>query len=56
MEHFEHKKVFKCYYLLVDHRAREKGISKYGTFDRLYRGIIDIIKVKKIIKENRRNI
>ena len=45
---------YKCYYLLVDHRVREKGISNYGTFDRLYRGIIDIIKVRKIIKEKKR--
>ena len=28
------------------------GYSKYGTIDRLYRGITDIIKVKKIIKEH----
>ena len=31
--------------------SRIKGYSKYRTLDRLYRGIIDIIKVKKIIKE-----
>ncbi len=42
---------YECHYMFVDHRAREKGISKYGTFDRLYRGIIDILKVRKIIKE-----
>jgi dolichol-phosphate mannosyltransferase len=42
---------FECYYIYVDHRAREKGISKYGTIDRLYKGIIDIIKVRKIIKD-----
>lgn len=47
---------YKCFYLLVDHRARENGISKYGTFGRLFRGIIDIIKVKKIIKEKKRNL
>ena len=45
---------YKCFYLFVDHRIREKGFSNYGTFDRLYRGIIDIIKVRKIIKEKRR--
>jgi dolichol-phosphate mannosyltransferase len=44
---------YKCYYVHVDHRAREKGFSKYGTFDRLYRGVIDIIKVKKIIKNHK---
>jgi len=42
---------FKCYYITVDHRAREKGVSKYGTFDRLYKGFFDIIKVKKIIND-----
>ncbi len=41
----------ECYYMPVDHRAREKGISKYGTIDRLYKGIFDIIKVKRIIKD-----
>lgn len=41
---------FKCHYIDVDHRARKKGVSKYGTIDRLYRGVIDIIKVRKIIK------
>ncbi len=33
----------------VDHRKRLFGKSKYGTTKRLLRGIIDIIKVKKII-------
>ena len=42
---------FKCYFINVDHRARENGISKYGTIDRLYKGIIDILKVRKIIKD-----
>lgn len=44
---------YQCHYVFVDHRAREKGISKYGTFDRLYRGIIDIIKVIEIIKNHK---
>ncbi len=44
---------YDVYYLLVDHRKREKGKSNYGTFDRLYRGIVDIYKVRKIIKEFR---
>ena len=34
----------------VDHRPRISGVSKYRTIDRLYKGIIDIIRVKKIIK------
>lgn len=38
------------YYIDVDHRPREKGSSKYGTIERLYRGIFDIIRVMKIIK------
>ena len=42
-----------CYFIEVDHRAREMGVSKYGTIDRLYKGIIDIIKVRKIIKNYR---
>ena len=35
----------------VDHRPRIKGISKYGTFGRLIRGIIDLIRVKNIINQ-----
>jgi len=42
---------YKTFFTVVDHRPRVKGYSKYRTLDRLYRGIIDIIKVKKIIKE-----
>jgi len=42
---------YKTFFTAVDHRPRIKGYSKYRTLDRLYRGIIDIIKVKKIIKE-----
>ncbi len=43
---------YKTYFINVDHRPRKKGKSNYGTIDRLYRGIIDIIKVRKIIKKN----
>ena len=46
----------ECFYINVDHRVREKGVSKYGTIDRLYKGIIDIIKVRKILKEYKRHI
>ena len=42
---------YKTFFTAVDHRPRIKGYSKYRILDRLYRGIIDIIKVKKIIKE-----
>jgi len=34
----------------VDHRYRKFGISKYGTIDRLYKGIIDMFFVIRIIK------
>ena len=34
----------------VDHRKRNKGVSKYGVYNRVFRGIIDIIKVLNIIK------
>ncbi len=39
----------KVKYIDVNHRRRVSGISKYGTFDRLYKGIKDLIKVKKLI-------
>ena len=41
---------FGTLFIDVDHRTRKFGISKYGTIDRLFRGIRDIIKVKRIIK------
>jgi len=41
------------FFMNVDHRLRISGISKYGTLDRLYKGIIDIIRVKKIIRTYR---
>ena len=44
---------YKTFFLEVDHRKRKKGFSKYGTFDRLYKGIIDIRKVINILKENK---
>ncbi len=40
----------KTFFIPVDHRARLFGKSNYGTFGRLYRGIIDIIRVLKILK------
>ena len=39
------------YFVDVDHRKRLYGKSKYGTFKRLFRGIIDIMKVIKIIRK-----
>lgn len=41
----------KIKYVNVDHRYREFGRSKYGTIDRLLRGIRDIIKVAILIKK-----
>lgn len=48
----------KTFFLNVNHRARIAGVSKYGTFNRLYKGVIDIIRVKNIIKnyQNQKNI
>ena len=40
---------YETFFIEVDHRARLKGQSKYGTFDRLIKGIIDLVRVKKII-------
>jgi len=39
----------------VDHRHRVYGYSKYGTFGRLFKGVNDLIRVAKIIKEFKRN-
>ena len=36
-------------YIPVDHRPRLKGKSKYGTFDRLFKGVIDLYKVYRLI-------
>jgi len=49
--------LFKAYkqktvFVEVNHLHREFGYSKYGTFDRIVNGIINIYKVKKIIKKN----
>lgn len=41
----------KVAYVYVSHRKRLYGKSKYDNFKRLYRGIIDMIKVKKQIKK-----
>ena len=45
----------KTKFINVDHRMRKYGKSKYGTFKRLLKGIIDLIKVVKIIKKFKRN-
>ncbi len=40
----------KTIYVNVGHRPRLKGVSKYGIYKRLYNGLRDLYKVKKIIK------
>tara|TARA_B100000579_G_scaffold407491_1_gene394787 strand:+ start:418 stop:1104 length:687 start_codon:yes stop_codon:yes gene_type:complete len=42
---------YKTLFIEVNHRPRLKGSTKYGTIIRLIRGIIDIIRVKKMIKK-----
>ena len=46
---FGHKTTFYN----VDHRERKFGYSKYGTLDRLFRGVRDIFVVLKIIKNKK---
>ena len=41
---------YKTVFIDVNHRSRKFGMSKYGTMNRLFRGIRDIIKVNKILK------
>ncbi len=43
---------YEVRYVNVNHRPRLKGISKYGTKDRLTKGIIDLIRVRKILNKN----
>ena len=38
------------FFVNVSHRHRIAGISKYGTINRLIKGIIDIVRVRKILK------
>ena len=42
---------YKTKFVNVNHRKRKKGYSKYGTFDRLTKGIIDLIKVKRMLNK-----
>ena len=43
---------YKTFFVMVNHRPRLKGKSKYGIFNRMFKGILDIIRVKKIIKKH----
>tara|TARA_Y100001970_G_C14146533_1_gene810162 strand:+ start:630 stop:1325 length:696 start_codon:yes stop_codon:yes gene_type:complete len=45
----------KTFFIDVDHRARIKGQSKYGTIDRLIKGVYDLFRVKKILKDIKKN-
>jgi dolichol-phosphate mannosyltransferase len=40
----------KNQFVFVDHRPRKYGFSKYGTLDRAFKGLKDLYKVKKIIR------
>ncbi len=46
---------YKTNFVEVDHRQRIFGNSKYGTILRLFKGIIDLIKVYFIIKKVKKN-
>ena len=41
---------YRTEFINVNHRPRKYGVSKYGTFNRLFKGISDIIKVINILK------
>jgi dolichol-phosphate mannosyltransferase len=45
----------KTFYINVDHRPRQHGVSKYGTFGRLFNGIRDLIKVRNMIIAFKKN-
>ena len=45
----------KTFYIEISHRPRLYGVSKYGIFGRLFKGIVDIIKVANIIKNYKQN-
>ena len=42
----------KTQFIIVNHRSRLSGKSKYGTFDRLFKGLFDIIRVKIILNKS----
>ena len=44
---------YETQYVPVNHRHRISGISKYGVYNRLFRGIRDIIKVKIILYKHK---
>ena len=46
----------KIFFIDVDHRPRVHGVTKYGTFGRLFRGIRDLIRVVIIIKKLKKEV
>ena len=42
---------YKTCFIPVDHRLRTHGQSKYGIRNRLFKGIYDLLKVRKIINK-----
>tara|TARA_B100001057_G_scaffold500414_1_gene615340 strand:+ start:79 stop:768 length:690 start_codon:yes stop_codon:yes gene_type:complete len=47
---------YKTKFIPVNHRKRKHGESKYGTMNRLFKGVRDILKVRKIIKSNQLDV
>lgn len=47
---------YKTKFIEVDHRHRVFGKSKYGTIDRLIKGVIDLIRVYLIIKNYKKHV
>mgnify|MGYP001277929753 CR=1 FL=1 len=39
----------KTFFIEVDHRERKYGVSKYGTLKRLFSGILNIARVKRML-------
>lgn len=42
---------YKTEFISVNHRKRKYGNSNYGTANRLFRGIRDMVKVKRLLKD-----
>lgn len=45
---------YKAAFLEVEHRSRKYGFSKYGVTGRLFKGIVDMIRVYKIINKRKK--
>ena len=45
----------KTQFISVEHRPRMKGVSNYGIFDRLFKGIYDLFRVKRIINQYKKS-